>query len=104
MRAKRVVRAEAWKWSSLFLRQIGDERAATMLHPWPIAVPRNWARLVNEPLTKAELVAIRQSVVRGSPYGSEAWMRRTARRLELESSMRPLGRPRKHPPANADQG
>jgi putative transposase len=43
------------------------------------------------------LAAVRKSVERGSPFGSEAWQKRTARRLGLEFTLRPRGRPRKTP-------
>jgi putative transposase len=45
----------------------------------------------------SELAALRKSVARGAPYGSEAWVRRTVKRLGLESTIRPRGRPRKTP-------
>ena len=53
------------------------------------------------PHTKAELAALRRSVERGAPYGAPAWMERTAAELGLESSLRPPGRPRKPPTADA---
>ena len=45
--------------------------------------------------SEAELAALRESVRRGRPFGDVAWQRRTARRLGLESTLRPRGRPRK---------
>ena len=50
---------------------------------------------MNSPQSEAELAAIRRSVERGSPYGSESWNERTIRRLGLESTIRPRGRPKK---------
>ena len=95
LRANLVVQAAAWRWSSLHLRQTGDPRAASLLHPWPISEPTNWAKFVNEAQTNAELAALRQSVVRGSPYGTQGWQQRIARRLGLEATLRPPGRPPK---------
>ena len=57
--------------------------------------PSDWLEYVNEPGTAAELEALRRSVVRGAPYGDEAWQRRTAKRLGLEATLRPRGRPAK---------
>ena len=54
----------------------------------------NWANRVNEPLGDKELEAVRWSVKRGSPFGSETWVESTARRLDLESTLRQRGRPR----------
>ena len=52
-------------------------------------------RRLNTPQTDAEGAAVRRSIVRGTPLGTEAWTRRTAERLDLESTVRPRGRPRK---------
>jgi putative transposase len=92
-----VARAEDWRWGSLWRRQRGDAEAQSMLHAWPVALPANWVEWVNAPHTEAELQAVRRSVQRGSPFGSEAWCKRTAQRLGLQSSLRPRGRPRKKP-------
>jgi len=61
----------------------------------PEARPHGWLQYVNQPATEAELEAWRRSVVRGAPYGSDSWQRRTAKRLGLESTLRPRGRPAK---------
>ena len=62
---------------------------------WPVPEPASWLRFVNAAQTEAELDAVRQAIARGSPLGSEAWQRRTARRLGLEYTLRPRGRPKK---------
>ncbi len=49
----------------------------------------DWATRVDEPHTEAEFVAIRRSVCRGTPYGSQPWAAQTAARLGLESTIRP---------------
>ncbi len=95
LRAKLVRRAEAWLWSSLNWRVKGTR--PTMLSDWPVPCPRNWVALVNAVQTEEELAALRQSIVRGAPFGDERWAERTAKRLGLESSLRPRGRPRKPP-------
>jgi hypothetical protein len=59
-----------------------------------MAVPEDWAATVNRAETQAELLAVRQAVVRGSPYGDAAWQAHTAMALGLGSSLRPRGRPR----------
>ena len=69
--------------------------SSPLLAAWPFAEPVGWLRQVNQAQTKNEVEALRRSVVRGTPFGSLAWMQRTARRLGLESTLRPRGRPRK---------
>jgi putative transposase len=95
LRAKLVRRAELWRWGSLYrwLRGSGEDRG--LLAPWPLARRPGWVDHVNEPLTEAELEAIRKSVNRQCPFGDSPWVDRAVRRLGLESTMRPQGRPRK---------
>jgi putative transposase len=95
LRAGLVRRAERWRWSSLWRRLHPDGRPALALHPWPVPEPDNWVELVNQPQTEAELEAVRRAVARGCPFGTLAWQERTARRLGLEFTLRPRGRPRK---------
>ncbi len=54
-----------------------------------------WAEHVNEPQTEAEATSLRRSLERGVPLGDESWTQRVVRRLNLESTVRPRGRPRK---------
>ena len=65
-----------------------------LLSPWPLPRLPGWAGRVNECLTKQELAAVRLSAQRGKLLGDEAWVESMARRLNLESTMRPRGRPR----------
>ena len=65
-----------------------------MLSDWPLAEPRNWLDLVNQPQTEAEVSAIRRCILRGCPYGNSDWVQSTAVSLGLESTLRPRGRPR----------
>jgi putative transposase len=95
LRANLVQRAERWRWCSLWRRGQGEEQAGCWLHSWPIPHPADWADWVNGPQTEAELEALRRALVRGSPYGSEVWQQRTARRLGLEYTLRRRGRPKK---------
>ena len=95
LRANLVSAAEAWAWSSLSAWLMKPR--PTMLHEGPVDRPRNWRELVNRPESAAQLEAIRRSVVRGSPFGSDLWTKRTAARLELTHTLNPRGRPRKHP-------
>jgi hypothetical protein len=38
---------------------------------WPIAVPTRWTKAINCPQTPGEWDAVRRSVLRGAPNGSE---------------------------------
>ncbi|MDH3718849.1 MAG: transposase [Planctomycetota bacterium] len=95
LRASLVRKAENWKWSSLWIRKFGSAQHRRLLSPWPVPSPRNWVEHVNRPETEAELKALRRSVNRGTPFGSPAWIHNTAKRLGLEFTTRPRGRPKK---------
>jgi putative transposase len=93
LRANLVRRAEDWRWSSLWRRVHGAADDRRWLSGWPLPRPRDWADLVNQPQTEAELEAIRRSVRRGQPYGQDYWVKSIAQQLGLESTLRSRGRP-----------
>lgn len=95
VRAGLVDRAEDWKWGSLSRWLATPEPAPKLLSPWPIPRSPNWMARVNSALSEKELHSVRWSVKRGSPFGEETWIESIARRLSLESTLRPRGRPRK---------
>ncbi|HEX2474325.1 MAG TPA: transposase [Lacipirellulaceae bacterium] len=94
-RAGLVRRAEKWRWGSLYrwLRNSAEDKA--LLAAWPLTRKPGWVEHVNAPLTEAELAAVQRSVNRGSPFGNSNWCDRAVRRLGLESTVRPHGRPKK---------
>jgi len=71
------------------------DNQSRIFEPGPVDRPEDWASWVNQPLTIGELERVRQSVNRGTPYGSSDWVARTAEQLGLEASLRLIGRPRK---------
>jgi putative transposase len=99
LRASLVLRAEEWRWSSLWRRSCGGEAERSWLASWPIRAPANWLERVNQTEDEQELESLRRSVQRGRPFGQADWQKEIAKRLGLESAYRPTGRPRK---ANRD--
>jgi putative transposase len=97
LRAKLVKEAQRWRWSSLWHRLNGNE--ASLVDDGPVAMPRGWRQRVQSPQAEAELDAVRLSIVRGAPFGAAAWQQRVAKRLGLQSALRPRGRPCKSPHA-----
>ncbi len=65
------------------------------LAAWPVDRPGNWSKRVNETLEESEIERLRTSVVRGRPFGGDAWVKRTASALGLLSSLRERGRLKK---------
>ena len=92
LRAKLVGRARDWKWSSLGCEA---KLAGRLLSPWPVRRPRDWPDLVDAALPEEERARVKASFERGSPFGDDAWARETARRLGLQPTLNPLGRPKK---------
>jgi putative transposase len=71
LRANLVSRAELWRWSSLW--QLHNQHCDVSLYEWPLPRPSKWLDYVNSTETEAELLALRKSVQRDSPFGSRAW-------------------------------
>ena len=103
LRAGLVLRAEDWRFGSLWQRGRRGE-GLLELAEGPVALPARWIEEVNRPQSEAELAALRRSVQRGQPYGEESWVRRVAGRLGLQSTLRPRGRPRQAAPASGKPG
>lgn len=95
LRGNLVRRAEVWRWSSLYRWLHGTAQERPQLASWPVPRKAGWVEHVNAAQSEAELAAIRRSVERGSPFGGESWSERAVRRLGLESTLRPRGRPKK---------
>ena len=97
LRAGLVERAEEWRWSSLWRwRHPEVTQEVPPLTKWPVARPRQWLMRVNRPQPTAELESVQTSVERGRPFGSTLWQATTAKKLGLQSTFQPRGRPRKH--------
>ena len=88
LRAGLVERAEEWQWSSLH----EPRREAA---PFPLESPvervTDWIVEVNAQQSVDEESAIRSSIKRSRPYGSDAWTLETARALGLQSSLESPG-------------
>jgi len=93
----------ALNWLTAQSSEVGDlcgdgckkpEPYPKLLSPWPLPRLPGWLARVNEPLTKQELDAVRLPAQRGKPLGDEGWVESIAKRLHLESTIRPRSRPR----------
>lgn len=95
VRAKLVERAEDWQWGSAFRRINGTSVEKKLLSVCPVSLPQDYADWVNTPDDPNQLEAIRSSVVKGVPYGTEGWVNQMVSTYHLESTMRSPGRPKK---------
>ena len=67
---------------------------STSLHGLSSDFP-HWIQRVNDVLTKKEADAVKLSIERNRPFGTDDWVQSTAERLGLESTIRNRGRPKK---------
>jgi putative transposase len=91
VRAGLVQRAQDWLWCSAAPQRSGLPELAA----GPVSHALDWLSYVNEPQTEAEVESLRECIRRRRPYGEAGWVQRTARRMGLEASLRPRGRPPK---------
>jgi len=89
VRAGLVTRAEQWEWSS------AASSKGAMLHQWPVPRPQAWADWVNADEHHEQVEALRRSVVKGQPFGSEPWTKQMVTRWNLGMTLRERGRPPK---------
>ena len=73
----------------------GASSEKKLLSGWPIPRSPHWVDKVAMALSDRELKRLRWSERRGCPFGDDAWTESTARKFDLETTMRPRGRPRK---------
>lgn len=94
LRAKLVTKAEDWQWSSLWRREQGSEQQKKLLAPLPFDLPSNYLTSVNEILVSEKLQTIRNSVNKGTPFGSDVWQDGMIETHGLAHTTRGVGRPR----------
>ena len=91
LRAGLVEKAEQWPWSSLAIRN-GAE-SLFELNDGPVILPDKWNKLVNDVVENEN--NLENSIKRGSPYGENEWKMIAVKKMKLESTIRPRGRPKK---------
>ena len=110
LRAELVCRADDYPWSSYRVHGLGEANELIdplinydQLSPNPRVRQRKWAEKVHTPIEEARLAAIRRSSATGLPLGNPAWVKRLAKRLDLDLTIRPRGRPRKEEAAKRNK-
>lgn len=93
LRAGLVEDAGQWAWSSFAVRR--GRECTVVLSDGPVELPSQWGRLVHAALGPADLGGLASSMRRGAPFGRAHWTAAAAARLQLQSTLRPRGRPRK---------
>jgi len=101
VRAKMVEHANEYRWSSF---QAHGQGAANellsvcppyeQLSPYAAVRQRRWEAYMHQTPDAEELAAVRRSVERSLPFGSEAWVAKLSKNLDLDLTIRPRGRPK----------
>ena len=97
LRAGLVEKAQDWKYSSLYIRRYGSKEQRGILSEWPVRQTKSYLSWVNT-LQKDEeekLKNIRYSIQKGKPFGNDSWIKTIATRLNILSTLRKRGRPKK---------
>ncbi|MEO8496777.1 MAG: transposase [Planctomycetota bacterium] len=102
VRAEMVEHASEYRWSSFSDHATGETnellsvcRPYEELSPYPVVRLRRWDAYVHQTPDSDELAAIRRSVERSLPFGSEQWIENLSKRMNLDLTVRPRGRPKK---------
>jgi putative transposase len=102
-----VEQAGDYRWSSFGCHGRGERNDLldpivpyAALAAYPAVRQRRWSAYVHQMPEEAELAAIRRSNETGLPYGESGWVDRLCRRMKLDLTIRPRGRPRKDAGSN----
>ena len=93
-RAGLVESSSHWIWSSLAIRT-GLAKDSVTISDGPVELPDGWDGLVDVVPWEDDFKKIDRCIRRGMPLGQDDWVRNTAERLSLASTLRPRGRPKK---------
>ncbi len=104
VRARMVKRAEDYAWSSFRAHGLGEPNDLLdsvtpyeQIAGYAKVRQRKWSDYVHRQSNEDQLQAIRHSVAAGLPYGAASWVKNLSRKLKLDLTIRPRGRPRKQP-------
>jgi putative transposase len=94
-RAKLVKEAQNWKWGSAWRRIYGTLNQKKVLSAWPISVPVDYIKYLNESQKEEEIDIIRRSIIKNIPFGKDAWRDSVVEKFKLEQTLREAGRPKR---------
>jgi putative transposase len=93
LRAGIVKSAANWPWSSFSARLNGE--SIVKVSRGPLKLPPDWPALVHRQIAEKAKTELQISIKRSSPMGQPEWIKKTAIKMNLQSTTRPRGRPKK---------
>ncbi len=96
LRANLVDKPHDWQWSSCAVRY--GVKKPFKIAAGPTRLAKNWLDSVEDyaNIDEKEKTLLNESIKRGAPFGEEYWQEKIATELDLKSTLKPLGRPRKN--------
>ena len=82
-----------WKYGSVYRRYRGTEKEKRILSSWVGDEPEDYLQFLAQPITEKEYEKIKQSEIKGAPFGDEEYVLTTVKKYNLESTLRSKGRP-----------
>ncbi len=79
----------------VYRREKGGAEQKKLLSKWPIDMPSDYIKLVNELQTNIEAESLIYSANKGKPYGSDNWVGKMIKKFSLKTTLRNPGRPNK---------
>ena len=97
VRAKLVKKCEDWQWGSAYRRIHGtkEEEEKKLVDNPPTELPLQYSSWINSFEDTKIVQSIRDSVIKGSPYGRDIWVEKMVITHNLQPTLRSPGRPRK---------
>ena len=97
--AQLCLRPEQWAFRSLYHWTQRTMAWRMRLSSWPIRRCLDWVEHLAMDVSTTERQQTDWSARQEVPFGDEAWVESVARKFDLETIMRPRGRPKKSRPA-----
>jgi len=101
VKADMVSTAGDYRWSSYAAHGLGKADGLLdrlpeydSLAAYPAVRRRRWAAYVHQTPPEAESSSIQRSIQTGLPFGESQWVTRLAKKLKLDLTIRPRGRPK----------
>ena len=104
VRANFVELAEEWLRGSAYARQQPKEKRGWLAAPADPRLRRQWRSWVNKAESNANVRSLRHCIQRRVPFNDDCCAKSSSLRLNLESALRPRGRPRTNPDPENETG
>ena len=93
LKAHLVEKAENWKWSSVWRREMGKSEQKKLLSVWPVDFPDDYLSRLNQLQMQTGDEEIEKAIIKSKPFGDDYWVANTVKQFGLEQTLRDVGRP-----------